>query len=158
MSANIKAAKPDDSEFTVLFNSKETPFSTEEQRQMIFAYQNRSKSKTGYLSNLAKGARNYLDVMGYGSGALIGSSPDASLKYAQGSVVFQMLEQMEQDAISAKKLWDVAIEEMKAVAGENLPNMTENQKAKKKQKYFDNRLMQVIDQVYSGRGDLLSME
>ena len=158
MSANIKAAKPDDSEFTVLFNSKETPFSTEEQRQIIFAYQNRSKSKTGYLSNLAKGARNYLDVMGYGSGALIGSSPDASLKYAQGSVVFQMLEQMEQDAISAKKLWDVAIEEMKAVAGENLPNMTENQKAQIFQKYFDNRLMQVIDQVYSGRGDLLSME
>lgn len=158
MSANIKTAKPDASGFTVLFNSKETPFSTEEQRQMIFAYQNRSKSKTGYLSNLAKGARNYLDVMGYGSGALIGSSKEASLKYAQGSVVFQMLEQMEQDAISAKKLWDVAIEEMKTVAGEDLPNMTESQKAQLFQKYFDNRLMQVIDQVYSGRGDLLSME
>lgn len=160
MSANLKPITSSDAGSTVLYAGGKAGVTTEEQRDIILQYQNRSKGQTGYLSNLAKGGRNLLENLGYGLSALLGSDSKTLVKYGQGAVVFQVLEQLEQDAISAKKLWDVALEQIKAVEGKDekdLKALSSTERTKLLSKYLDDQMASIVNKAYSGEMDLLDL-
>ena len=160
MSANLKSIAGSDAQSSILYKGSKAGITTEEQRDIILQYQNRSKGQTGYLSNLAKGGRNLLEHLGYGLTALIGSDSKTLVKYGQGAVVFQVLEQLEQDAISAKKLWDDALEQIKAVEGktdEDLRKLTSSERTKLLSKYLDDQMASIVGKAYSGNMDLLDL-
>lgn len=160
MSANLKPIAGSDAQSSILYKGSKAGITTEEQRDIILQYQNRSKGQTGYLSNLAKGGRNLLENLGYGLTALIGSDSKTLVKYGQGAVVFQVLEQLEQDAISAKKLWDDALEQIKAVEGktdEDLRKLTSSERTKLLSKYLDDQMASIVGKAYSGNMDLLDL-
>lgn len=160
MSANLKTIAGSDAQSSILYKGSKAGITTEEQRDIILQYQNRSKGQTGYLSNLAKGGRNLLENLGYGLTSLIGSDSKTLVKYGQGAVVFQVLEQLEQDAISAKKLWDDALEQIKAVEGktdEDLRKLTSSERTKLLSKYLDDQMASIVNKAYSGNMDLLDL-
>lgn len=160
MSANLKTVAGSDATSSILYEGGKAGITTEEQRDIILQYQNRSKKQTGYLSNLAKGGRNLLENLGYGLSALLGSDSKTLVKYGQGAVVFQVLEQLEQDAISAKKLWDDALEQIKAVEGktdEDLRKLTSSERTKLLSKYLDDQMASIVNKAYSGDMDLLDL-
>ena len=160
MSANLKTVTGSTADTSVLYEGNKAGITTEEQRDVILQYQNRSKGQTGYLSNLAKGGRNLLENLGYGLGALLGSDSKTLVKYGQGAVVFQVLEQLEQDAISAKKLWNDALDQIKAVEGktdEDLRELTKPERIKLLSKYLDDQMASIVNKAYSGDMDLLDL-
>ena len=161
MSANLKPIAGSKADTSILYEGNKAGITTEDQRDVILQYQNRSKGQTGYLSNLAKGGRNLLENLGYGLGALLGSDSKTLVKYGQGAVVFQVLEQLEQDAISAKKLWDDALKQIEAVEGKGavsgLAKLTQQQRTKLLSKYLDDQMASIVDKAYSGNMDLLDL-
>ena len=160
MSANLKPITSSDADSTILYAGGKAGVTTEEQRDIILQYQNRSKGQTGYLSNLAKGGRNLLENLGYGLSALLGSDSQTLVKYGQGAVVFQVLEQLEQDAISAKKLWNDALEQIKVVEGktdEDLRELTSPERTKLLSKYLDDQMASIVSKAYSGEMDLIDL-
>lgn len=160
MSANLKPITSSDADSTILYTGGKAGVTTEEQRDIILQYQNRSKGQTGYLSNLAKGGRNLLEKLGYGLSALLGSDSQTLVKYGQGAVVFQVLEQLEQDAISAKKLWNDALEQIKAVEGKDekdLKALTSSERTKLLSKYLDDQMASIVNKAYSGEMDLIDL-
>ena len=160
MSANLKPITSSDADSTVLYAGGKAGVTTEEQRDIILQYQNRSKGQTGYLSNLAKGGRNLLENLGYGLSALLGSDSKTLVKYGQGAVVFQVLEQLEQDAISAKKLWNDALDQIKAVEGktdQDLRELTSPERTKLLSKYLDDQMASIVNKAYSGEMDLIDL-
>lgn len=160
MSANLKTVTGSEAKTSILYAGNEAGITTEEQRDVILQYQNRSKGQTGYLSNLAKGGRNLLENLGYGLGALLGSDSKTLVKYGQGAVVFQILEQLEQDAISAKKLWNDALDQIKAVEGKtdkDLRKLTSAERTKLLSKYLDDQMASIVNKAYSGDMDLLDL-
>lgn len=160
MSANLKPITSSDADSTILYTGGKAGVTTEEQRDIILQYQNRSKGQTGYLSNLAKGGRNLLEKLGYGLSALLGSDSQTLVKYGQGAVVFQVLEQLEQDAISAKKLWNDALEQIKVVEGktdEDLRKLTSSERTKLLSKYLDDQMASIVNKAYSGEMDLIDL-
>lgn len=160
MSANLKPITSSDAGSTVLYAGGKAGVTTEEQRDIILQYQNRSKGQTGYLSNLAKGGRNLLENLGYGLSALLGSDSKTLVKYGQGAVVFQVLEQLEQDAISAKKLWNDALDQIKAVEGktdQDLRELTSPERTKLLSKYLDDQMASIVNKAYSGEMDLIDL-
>ena len=160
MSANLKPITSSDADSTILYTGGKAGVTTEEQRDIILQYQNRSKGQTGYLSNLAKGGRNLLEKLGYGLSALLGSDSKTLVKYGQGAVVFQVLEQLEQDAISAKKLWNDALDQIKAVEGktdQDLRELTSPERTKLLSKYLDDQMASIVNKAYSGEMDLIDL-
>lgn len=160
MSANLKPITSSDADSTILYAGGKAGVTTEEQRDIILQYQNRSKGQTGYLSNLAKGGRNLLENLGYGLSALLGSDSKTLVKYGQGAVVFQVLEQLEQDAISAKKLWNDALDQIKAVEGktdQDLRGLTSPERTKLLSKYLDDQMASIVNKAYSGEMDLIDL-
>ena len=160
MSANLKGVTGSTADTSVLYKGNKAGVTTEEQRDIILQYQNRSKGQTGYLSNLAKGGRNLLENLGYGLSALLGSDSKTLVKYGQGAVVFQVLEQLEQDAISAKKLWNDALEQIKVVEGktdEDLRELTSPERTKLLSKYLDDQMASIVNKAYSGEMDLIDL-
>ena len=160
MSANLKTVAGSDAKASILYEGNKAGITPDDQRNVILQYQNRSKGQTGYLSNLAKGGRNLLENLGYGLGALLGSDSKTLVKYGQGAVVFQVLEQLEQDAISAKKLWDDALKQIEAVEGKkasDLTKLTPQQRTKLLSKYLDDQMASIVNKAYSGDMDLLDL-
>lgn len=160
MSANLKTVTGSDAKASILYEGNKAGITPDDQRNVILQYQNRSKGQTGYLSNLAKGGRNLLENLGYGLGALLGSDSETLVKYGQGAVVFQVLEQLEQDAISAKKLWDDALKQIEAVEGKkasDLTKLTPQQRTKLLSKYLDDQMASIVNKAYSGDIDLLDL-
>ena len=160
MSANLKTVTGSDADTSILYEGNKAGITPDDQRNVILQYQNRSKGQTGYLSNLAKGGRNLLENLGYGLGALLGSDSETLVKYGQGAVVFQVLEQLEQDAISAKKLWDDALKQIEAVEGKkasDLTKLTPQQRTKLLSKYLDDQMASIVNKAYSGDMDLLDL-
>ena len=160
MSANLKPITSSDADSTILYTGGKAGVTTEEQRDIILQYQNRSKGQTGYLSNLAKGGRNLLEKLGYGLSALLGSDSQTLVKYGQGAVVFQVLEQLEQDAISAKKLWNDALEQIKVVEGKeekDLKALSSTERTKLLSKYLDDQMASIVSKAYSGEMDLIDL-
>ena len=160
MSANLKTVTGSDADTSILYEGNKAGITPADQRDVILQYQNRSKGQTGYLSNLAKGGRNLLENLGYGLGALLGSDSKTLVKYGQGAVVFQILEQLEQDAISAKKLWNDALDQIKAVEGKtdkDLRKLTSAERTKLLSKYLDDQMASIVNKAYSGDMDLLDL-
>ena len=160
MSANLKTVTGSDADASVLYQGDKAGITTEEQRDIILQYQNRSKGQTGNLSNLAKGGRNLLENLGYGLNALLGPDSKTLVKYGQGAVVFQVLEQLEQDAISAKKLWDDALKQIKDVEGKtdkDLRKLTSSERTKLLSKYLDDQMANIVNDAYAGKIDLVDL-
>ena len=160
MSANLKTVTGSEADTSILYEGNKAGITPADQRDVILQYQNRSKGQTGYLSNLAKGGRNLLENLGYGLDALLGSDSKTLVKYGQGAVVFQILEQLEQDAISAKKLWNDALDQIKAVEGKtdkDLRKLTSPERTKLLSKYLDDQMASIVNKAYSGDMDLLDL-
>lgn len=160
MSTNLKTVTGSEADTSILYEGNKAGITPADQRDVILQYQNRSKGQTGYLSNLAKGGRNLLENLGYGLDALLGSDSKTLVKYGQGAVVFQILEQLEQDAISAKKLWNDALDQIKAVEGKtdkDLRKLTSPERTKLLSKYLDDQMASIVNKAYSGDMDLLDL-
>lgn len=153
--ANIPAIEASqEEEESVILDFKKNQVLNEKQMAIVRSYQNQAKNKTGNWSNIAKGARNVLELQEKGTGAVVGGDLGSTIDFLKGSFVFEALEQAEQNAISSKKLWEVAIQDMQATLGNNLDQVDEETFTKQFAKSLDIAINKVIDEVYQNKANV----
>lgn len=151
---NIPAIEPSTEEESVILEFEKNQVLNEKQMAIVRSYQNQAKNKTGNWSNIAKGARNVLELQEKGTGAVVGGDLGSTIDFLKGSFVFEALEQAEQNAISSKKLWEVAIQDMQATLGNNLDQVDEETFTKQFAKSLDIAINKVIDEVYQNKANV----
>lgn len=152
--ANIPAIETSEEEESVILDFKKNQVLNEKQMAIVRSYQNQAKNKTGNWSNIAKGSRNVLELQEKGTGAVVGGDLGSTIDFLKGSFVFEALEQAEQNAISSKKLWEVAIQDMQATLGDNLDQVDEETFTKQFAKSLDIAINKVIDEVYQNKANV----
>lgn len=152
--ANIPAIEPSQEEESVILDLEKNQVLNEKQMAIVRSYQNQAKNKTGNWSNVAKGARNVLELQEKGTGAVVGGDLNSTIDFIKGSFVFEALEQAEQNAISSKKLWDVAIQDMQTTLGSDLDKVDEQTFAEQLDKSFNIAINKVIDEVYENKANV----
>ena len=152
--ATSKAVAPNSEAQSTVLDFEGAEVLSEQQLGWVRAFQNQAKSKTGNWSNIAKGVRNVLELQGLGTGAVLDGDQESAVKFTQGSVIFEALEQLEQDAISAKKLWSTAVNAMKNAKGAELDQMTEEEFGATLNEYLENAMIKLIDDVYKGKSSI----
>lgn len=152
--ATSKAVAPNSEDQSTVLDFEGAEVLNEQQLGWVRAFQNQAKSKTGNWSNVAKGVRNVLELQGLGTGAVLDGDQESAVKFTQGSVIFEALEQLEQDAISAKKLWSTAVNAMKNAKGAELDQMTEEEFGATLNEYLENAMIKLIDDVYKGKSSI----
>lgn len=152
--ANIPAIEASQEEESVILDFKKNQVLNEKQMAIVRSYQNQAKNKTGNWSNVAKGSRNVLELQEKGTGAVVGGDLGSTIDFLKGSFVFEALEQAEQNAISSKKLWEVAIQDMQATLGDNLDQVDEETFTKQFAKSLDIAINKVIDEVYQNKANV----
>lgn len=152
--ATSKAVAPNSEDQSTVLDFEGAEVLNEQQLGWVRAFQNQAKSKTGNWSNIAKGVRNVLELQGLGTGAVLDGDQESAVKFTQGSVIFEALEQLEQDAISAKKLWSTAVNAMKNAKGAELDQMTEEEFGATLNEYLENAMIKLIDDVYKGKSSI----
>lgn len=152
--ATSKAVAPSSEDRSTVLDFEGAEVLNEQQLGWVRAFQNQAKSKTGNWSNIAKGVRNVLELQGLGTGAVLDGDQESAVKFTQGSVIFEALEQLEQDAISAKKLWSTAVNAMKNAKGAELDQMTEEEFGATLNEYLENAMIKLIDDVYKGKSSI----
>lgn len=152
--ANIPAIEASQEEESVILDFEKNQVLNEKQMAIVRSYQNQAKNKTGNWSNVAKGARNVLELQEKGTGAVVGGDLGSTIDFLKGSFVFEALEQAEQNAISSKKLWEVAIQDMQATLGDNLDQVDEETFTKQFAKSLDIAINKVIDEVYQNKANV----
>lgn len=152
--ANIPAIETSKEEESVILDLEKNQVLNEKQMAIVRSYQNQAKNKTGNWSNVAKGARNVLELQEKGTGAVVGGDLGSTIDFLKGSFVFEALEQAEQNAISSKKLWEVAIQDMQATLGDNLDQVDEETFTKQFAKSLDIAINKVIDEVYQNKANV----
>lgn len=152
--ANIPAIETSEEEESVILDFEKNQVLNEKQMAIVRSYQNQAKNKTGNWSNIAKGSRNVLELQEKGTGAVVGGDLGSTIDFLKGSFVFEALEQAEQNAISSKKLWEVAIQDMQATLGNNLDQVDEETFTKQFAKSLDIAINKVIDEVYQNKANV----
>lgn len=152
--ANIPAIETSEEEESVILDFEKNQVLNEKQMAIVRSYQNQAKNKTGNWSNIAKGSRNVLELQEKGTGAVVGGDLGSTIDFLKGSFVFEALEQAEQNAISSKKLWEVAIQDMQATLGDNLDQVDEETFTKQFAKSLDIAINKVIDEVYQNKANV----
>lgn len=152
--ATSKAVAPNSEAQSTVLDFEGAEVLNEQQLGWVRAFQNQAKSKTGNWSDIAKGVRNVLELQGLGTGAVLDGDQESAVKFTQGSVIFEALEQLEQDAISAKKLWSTAVNAMKNAKGAELDQMTEEEFGATLNEYLENAMIKLIDDVYKGKSSI----
>lgn len=152
--ATSKAVAPNSEAQSTVLDFEGAEVLSEQQLGWVRAFQNQAKSKTGNWSNIAKGVRNVLELQGLGTGAVLDGDQESAVKFTQGSVIFEALEQLEQDAISAKKLWSTTVNAMKNAKGAELDQMTEEEFGATLNEYLENAMIKLIDDVYKGKSSI----
>lgn len=152
--ANIPAIETSEEEESVILDFKKNQVLNEKQMAIVRSYQNQAKNKTGNWSNIAKGSRNVLELQEKGTGAVVGGDLGSTIDFLKGSFVFEALEQAEQNAISSKKLWEVAIQDMQATLGPDLDQVDEETFTKQFAKSLDIAINKVIDEVYQNKANV----
>lgn len=152
--ATSKAVAPSSEAQSTVLDFEGAEVLSEQQLGWVRAFQNQAKNKTGNWSNIAKGVRNVLELQGLGTGAVLDGDQESAVKFTQGSVIFEALEQLEQDAISAKKLWSTAVNAMKNAKGAELDQMTEEEFGATLNEYLENAMIKLIDDVYKGKSSI----
>ncbi len=152
--ATSKAVAPNSEAQSTVLDFEGAEVLNEQQLGWVRAFQNQAKNKTGNWSNIAKGVRNVLELQGLGTGAVLDGDQESAVKFTQGSVIFEALEQLEQDAISAKKLWSTAVNAMKNAKGAELDQMTEEEFGATLNEYLENAMIKLIDDVYKGKSSI----
>lgn len=152
--ANIPAIETSEEEESVILDFEKNQVLNEKQMAIVRSYQNQAKNKTGNWSNIAKGARNVLELQEKGTGAVVGGDLGSTIDFLKGSFVFEALEQAEQNAISSKKLWEVAIQDMQATLGPDLDQVDEETFTKQFAKSLDIAINKVIDEVYQNKANV----
>lgn len=152
--ATSKAVAPNSEAQSTVLDFEGAEVLNEQQLGWVRAFQNQAKSKTGNWSNIAKGVRNVLELQGLGTGAVLDGDQESAVKFTQGSIIFEALEQLEQDAISAKKLWSTAVNAMKNAKGAELDQMTEEEFGATLNEYLENAMIKLIDDVYKGKSSI----
>ena len=152
--ANIPAIETSKEEESVILEFEKNQVLNEKQMAIVRSYQNQAKNKTGNWSNIAKGARNVLELQEKGTGAVVGGDLGSTIDFLKGSFVFEALEQAEQNAISSKKLWEVAIQDMQATLGPDLDQVDEETFTKQFAKSLDIAINKVIDEVYQNKANV----
>lgn len=151
---NIPAITSSDDDASVILEFAKNQVLNDKQMAIVRSYQNQAKDKTGNWSNVAKGARNVLELQKLGTGAVVGGDLNSTIDFIKGSFVFEALEQAEQNAISAKKLWDVAIQDMQTTLGSDLDKVDEQTFAEQLDKSFNIAINKVIDDVYKNKANV----
>ena len=151
---NIPAITSSDADSSVILDLAKNQVLNDKQMAIVRSYQNQAKDKTGNWSNVAKGARNVLELQKLGTGAVVGGDLNSTIDFIKGSFVFEALEQAEQNAISAKKLWDVAIQDMQTTLGSDLDKVDEQTFAEQLDKSFNIAINKVIDEVYKNKANV----
>lgn len=151
---NIPAITSSDADSSVILDLATNQVLNDKQMAIVRSYQNQAKDKTGNWSNVAKGARNVLELQKLGTGAVVGGDLNSTIDFIKGSFVFEALEQAEQNAISAKKLWDVAIQDMQTTLGPDLDKVDEQTFAEQLDKSFNIAINKVIDDVYKNKANV----
>lgn len=152
--ANIPAIETSKEEESVILEFGKNQVLNEKQMAIVRSYQNQAKNKTGNWSNIAKGSRNVLELQEKGTGAVVGGDLDSTIDFLKGSFVFEALEQAEQNAISSKKLWEVAIQDMQDTLGSNLDQVDEETFTKQFAKSLDIAINKVVDEVYQNKANV----
>lgn len=152
--ATSKAVAPNSEAQSTVLDFEGAEVLNEQQLGWVRAFQNQAKNKTGNWSNIAKGVRNVLELQGLGTGTVLDGDQESAVKFTQGSVIFEALEQLEQDAISAKKLWSTAVNAMKNAKGAELDQMTEEEFGATLNEYLENAMIKLIDDVYKGKSSI----
>lgn len=152
--ANIPAIETSKEEESVILDLEKNQVLNEKQMAIVRSYQNQAKNKTGNWSNVAKGSRNVLELQEKGTGAVVGGDLGSTIDFLKGSFVFEALEQAEQNAISSKKLWEVAIQDMQATLGDDLNQVDEETFTKQFAKSLDIAINKVIDEVYQNKANV----
>jgi TP901 family phage tail tape measure protein len=152
--ANIPAIETSEEEESVILDFKKNQVLNEKQMAIVRSYQNQAKNKTGNWSNVAKGSRNVLELQEKGTGAVVGGDLGSTIDFLKGSFVFEALEQAEQNAISSKKLWEVAIQDMQTTLGDDLNQVDEETFTKQFAKSLDIAINKVIDEVYQNKANV----
>lgn len=151
---NIPAITSSDADSSVILDLAKNQVLNDKQMAIVRSYQNQAKDKTGNWSNVAKGARNVLELQKLGTGAVVGGDLNSTIDFIKGSFVFEALEQAEQNAISSKKLWDVAIQDMQTTLGSDLDKVDEQTFAEQLDKSFNIAINKVIDEVYKNKANV----
>lgn len=151
---NIPAITSSDADSSVILDLAKNQVLNDKQMAIVRSYQNQAKDKTGNWSNVAKGARNVLELQKLGTGAIVGGDLNSTIDFIKGSFVFEALEQAEQNAISSKKLWDVAIQDMQTTLGPDLDKVDEQTFAEQLDKSFNIAINKVIDDVYKNKANV----
>ena len=151
---NIPAITSSDDDASVILDLAKNQVLNDKQMAIVRSYQNQAKDKTGNWSNVAKGARNVLELQKLGTGAVVGGDLNSTIDFIKGSFVFEALEQAEQNAISSKKLWDVAIQDMQTTLGSDLDKVDEQTFAEQLDKSFNIAINKVIDEVYKNKANV----
>ena len=151
---NIPAITSSDADSSVILDLAKNQVLNDKQMAIVRSYQNQAKDKTGNWSNVAKGARNVLELQKLGTGAVVGGDLNSTIDFIKGSFVFEALEQAEQNAISAKKLWDVAIQDMQTTLGSDLDKVDEQTFAEQLDKSFNIAINKAIDEVYKNKANV----
>lgn len=151
---NIPAITSSDDDASVILDLAKNQVLNDKQMAIVRSYQNQAKDKTGNWSNVAKGARNILELQKLGTGAVVGGDLNSTIDFIKGSFVFEALEQAEQNAISSKKLWDVAIQDMQTTLGSDLDKVDEQTFAEQLDKSFNIAINKVIDEVYKNKANV----
>lgn len=151
---NIPAITSSDADSSVILDLAKNQVLNDKQMAIVRSYQNQAKDKTGNWSNVAKGARNVLELQKLGTGAVVGGDLNSTIDFIKGSFVFEALEQAEQNAISSKKLWDVAIQDMQTTLGPDLDKVDEQTFAEQLDKSFNIAINKVIDEVYKNKANV----
>lgn len=151
---NIPAITSSDADSSVILDLAKNQVLNDKQMAIVRSYQNQAKDKTGNWSNVAKGARNVLELQKLGTGAVVGGDLNSTIDFIKGSFVFEALEQAEQNAISAKKLWNVAIQDMQTTLGPDLDKVDEQTFAEQLDKSFNIAINKVIDDVYKNKANV----
>lgn len=151
---NIPAITSSDADSSVILDLAKNQVLNDKQMAIVRSYQNQAKDKTGNWSNVAKGARNVLELQKLGTGAVVGGDLNSTIDFIKGSFVFEALEQAEQNAISAKKLWNVAIQDMQTTLGSDLDKVDEQTFAEQLDKSFNIAINKVIDDVYKNKANV----
>lgn len=151
---NIPAITSSADDASVILDLAKNQVLNDKQMAIVRSYQNQAKDKTGNWSNVAKGARNVLELQKLGTGAVVGGDLNSTIDFIKGSFVFEALEQAEQNAISSKKLWDVAIQDMQTTLGSDLDKVDEQTFAEQLDKSFNIAINKVIDEVYKNKANV----
>ena len=151
---NIPAITSSDADSSVILDLAKNQVLNDKQMAIVRSYQNQAKDKTGNWSNVAKGARNVLELQKLGTGAVVGGDLNSTIDFIKGSFVFEALEQAEQNAISAKKLWNVAIQDMQTTLGSDLDKVDEQTFAEQLDKSFNIAINKAIDEVYKNKANV----